>query len=984
MKGYSVDGKLRMIASLYFLISVFFLLPHWAIGQSYSVRHFGIPQGLPTSQINSLLKDELGYLWIGTHGGGLVRFDGNEFITYTTRDGLVNNYITKICQDSENNIWIGTLLGLSAFDGVSFRSIDLNLDREPTPKQRMIKQVISTQDHVYVLNYCGQIGRVEAEKIEWINNREPANFIAMDSNYVLFYHNHNNELVNLGDESAKIRLPDGLEMEGITLGSGRKMINTNKGLFRIQGKSFVREFENYDSGPLLVNSREGIIWDLKDQLLQLKVGPNIQEVHRYPEIFQITTCLQDENDEVWIGSYTQGLFNIKKRSMEKIFSVERNDVVTAIEQVPDKSFWFGAFGNGVLKYDHQSKRKTRFHFDDDNRKNFVTVLRQHRTRIWIGTYGGLGVYENNKISWLKDDQNGPIDSVLSLDVDSSDRIWIGRADRGIERIEGDEIYHIPFPGKAALAIKYVDSDSILYIGTFQGIYTYRNGEVRKLHIKSMQEGLVRSLDVFRNKYLVIASENNGVLFYNIKNGSVSSVSIEDGILSPLLNFVKVEGDYVWIGTIKGINRIKLDDNMNVIDVQCFNDKNGFDGIETNSNSIFLSDSLKLFGSSDGVYKFNDVNPSKTKTGRLHLQDVKLFYGARNSRSFSDSVSGFFKIPHSPEFKASDNHVTFGFNAVNTGLPGPSTYTYRLDGFDQQWSQHSGRNEVTYSSLPPGNYIFRIRLNDSKSRDVIKDLSYPFSIAPPFYQETWFVAFMVVLTVVTVVVVFRSQVQRRVHRMIELAKARAEENHRLRQDIARDFHDEMGNHLVIVSSHVNLLLMESNDPGKIEVLQRIESSIRYINLRTRDFIWSINPSHNNLDDLFLYLRDFAEGLYKNSNIIFRAENNVSETHQVTYKFSKETILIFKEIFTNALKHSKAMNVYFRLTMKEYRFAMEVSDDGVGIVNKDWANGGLSNMTFRANKIGAGLTFSSPETGGTCIGLNFILKETKSIRHEFSIN
>lgn len=91
---------------------------------SYSIRNYKAIDGLPQSQVNIMLEDKSGYLWIGTQGGGLARFDGREFIVYTTLDGLLSNIISYRKLDEHQNLWIVHPRGITKFDGIHFRSSD--------------------------------------------------------------------------------------------------------------------------------------------------------------------------------------------------------------------------------------------------------------------------------------------------------------------------------------------------------------------------------------------------------------------------------------------------------------------------------------------------------------------------------------------------------------------------------------------------------------------------------------------------------------------------------------------------------------------------------------------------------------------------------------------------------------------------------------------------------------------------------------------
>ena len=91
-----------------FLAVIFVLLPLVVKAQDhfYSTRNYSLAQGLPQSQVTSLMEDRSGYLWIGTHGGGLARFDGREFKAYTTLNGLLANHIISTYLDHRNTLWI--------------------------------------------------------------------------------------------------------------------------------------------------------------------------------------------------------------------------------------------------------------------------------------------------------------------------------------------------------------------------------------------------------------------------------------------------------------------------------------------------------------------------------------------------------------------------------------------------------------------------------------------------------------------------------------------------------------------------------------------------------------------------------------------------------------------------------------------------------------------------------------------------------------
>jgi len=85
---------------------------------------YSLDEGLPQSEVFSLIQDKKGNLWMGTNGGGISRFNGKEFFSYNKTHGLADNNIRSLLQDTKDNLWIGTSIGISSFNGVSFHNYD--------------------------------------------------------------------------------------------------------------------------------------------------------------------------------------------------------------------------------------------------------------------------------------------------------------------------------------------------------------------------------------------------------------------------------------------------------------------------------------------------------------------------------------------------------------------------------------------------------------------------------------------------------------------------------------------------------------------------------------------------------------------------------------------------------------------------------------------------------------------------------------------
>lgn len=108
------------------IIFIFVLASVFSVAQHYPFKHYSIEDGLAQSQVLSIHQDRNSYMWYGTNGGGVSKFDGNKFKTYTEADGLVNNVVFSIIEDKKGKIYFGTNKGLSIYDGEKFTNYSTN------------------------------------------------------------------------------------------------------------------------------------------------------------------------------------------------------------------------------------------------------------------------------------------------------------------------------------------------------------------------------------------------------------------------------------------------------------------------------------------------------------------------------------------------------------------------------------------------------------------------------------------------------------------------------------------------------------------------------------------------------------------------------------------------------------------------------------------------------------------------------------------
>ena len=191
---------------------------------------------------------------------------------------------------------------------------------------------------------------------------------------------------------------------------------------------------------------------------------------------------------------------------------------------------------------------------------------------------------------------------------------------------------------------------------------------------------------------------------------------------------------------------------------------------------------------------------------------------------------------------------------------------------------------------------------------------------------------------------------------------------VRENIAQDFHDDLGNRLArisLLSNLVNSEVSEKDENIKTKVKQITDDS-NELYLGTRDFIFSLKTNSDYLKELVTYLSDFGEDYFSKAKIKFILENNIKDNVKLPYYWSKQLVYIFKEAMTNALKHSNCTEVKLIFKYQENQLNIKCIDNGVGLTDIQMeSSNGLQNMKKRAAKINGKLIIESEEKSGTSI-------------------
>ncbi|MFT3703160.1 MAG: tetratricopeptide repeat protein [Agriterribacter sp.] len=206
-----------------------------------------------------------------------------------------------------------------------------------------------------------------------------------------------------------------------------------------------------------------------------------------------------------------------------------------------------------------------------------------------------------------------------------------------------------------------------------------------------------------------------------------------------------------------------------------------------------------------------------------------------------------------------------------------------------------------------------------------------------------------------------------YRTVQKAK-RMLEIETLRNNIARDLHDDIGSALSSININSKIALHNATEEAFIKnQLEKIQSNSVRTMEGMSDIVWAIHPDNDSLEKIVTRMKEFAAELLEPLQIEYSFEINIqSRAFTLDITKRKEIYLIFKEALNNAAKYSEGSSIIIRIEKSKEALQLEVIDNGKGFVRHAIKMGnGLKNMEHRAKALGGSLEFISNK--GTIVRL-----------------
>ncbi|MFT5183329.1 MAG: ligand-binding sensor domain-containing protein/two-component sensor histidine kinase [Flavobacteriales bacterium] len=748
---------------LHIILYFFFSLS--ANGQHYNFRNFSVRDGLAQSQVYTMLQDSRGYLWFGTRGGGISRYDGVSFLNFTQRDGLPNNTINCLIEDLDKTIWIGTHKGVSRFDGQEFTNY-LPLPGLSTEVECM---TLDSNGQLWIGTESGVFYMENDSLLHWDNGQEwgfqtiydlafdnegrmwggtdKGLFCHTNGDFTLFDRSNafNTNLVTCVEPDLKGNIWVGLYGDGVY-----KL--TPSGLAKV---SEIKAEEVFD----LLFVPGGNLWIATLENGALLYNPSTDEVNQYSEkeglaSKQVRSLMQDDWGTIWMGTSGGGVSRFSGQQFQ-YFSTENGlpgHQVYSITEDHACKIWIGIGDQGICRIDTETGIVERDSLITSGKvKALFTDL---GGRVWVGSNGdGISIYDQDTV--IKLDMGSGLSSnwISSIELHNA-KYYIGTLGGGINVLTPLDSTHRSFEVDIFSVSRGVDNrisdlvsdeeSRLWFCSLSAGVgVMLDNGDVLQFdESHGLPNTAVRSLAIDEAGWLWLGMAGSGLARMNLNAEVLSFEQFESEIqlASDNIYFLQFDEDQnLWVGSESGIDKISLEADRIPLEVTHFGRQAGIVGVETCSNSSFKSSDGNLwFGTIDGLCRTSPNSQWRnTQAPKTLIQNVNLFYQPLQETHLKTFLGPWGQVNDTLILTYDQNHLSFDFVGLDLLYPEKVAYQWMLEGEELDWSPMSNRTSATYSNLRPGFYTFRVRsCNGDGICNEQEEIIY-FNILMPFWQKTWF-------------------------------------------------------------------------------------------------------------------------------------------------------------------------------------------------------------------------------------------------------
>lgn len=503
-----------------------------------------------------------------------------SFQHITTNEGLSQNSVISVAQDSSGFLYFATQDGLNKYDGTNFTVFEeyfMDVTR-PTFSQ-LGKVFVDSHNQIWITTLDGQLkvfdkARQEFSRIEGIRE---ASCISQASDSIYYAGSFSDGLFRITiqkDTFGVKQLLDDRNINQIAIQEEGIFLATSKGVIEFNESQSSQLFPELASVPIskilldrlgmhVATYGEGVFisenFKSARHLAGLPVDLNVQDIYK------------DSKDRIWIATYDDGLFLQQNEEITQFVFESQNNLsinykdILCIFEDQVQNIWFGTDGGGVSILHDDIKPIYRI-TNNQLPQNFpVDVPRAISTDskgdIWIGTSGkGLTVTNRqlNKTKHFSPEETAefyiPENRIMSLQHDPDDNVWIGSQGSGLYYLneESARIEHIEFlPAKTIWDIE-LQGDVVWLATRANGLIRYdiksRTWKLFNIDSSPISSNNIRVILKGKSKHeLYLGSEDGEVIRFNTKTELFSTLELQTYSTGSIKSLAMI-GNELWIGT----------------------------------------------------------------------------------------------------------------------------------------------------------------------------------------------------------------------------------------------------------------------------------------------------------------------------------------------------------------------------------------------------------------------------------------------------
>jgi signal transduction histidine kinase/ligand-binding sensor domain-containing protein len=955
--------------------------PSKAMSQ-YLRDHWGSEKGFLGGPIYAITQTTDGYLWIGGEKG-LTRFDGLNFVLLQNPNaaGGAIGPVLGLTADGEGNLWVRLQsAGLLRYRDGKFEDVSAGFEKHEIAITAMCRgkgggAVFSSLING-ILSYSGgrlsrlvwtpplpnflviSMAEMQDGKI-WLGTRDTGVFELSGEKV-------SPALAELRDRKVNCLLPtDGQEL----------WIGTDNGVVRWNGTALSEKFSPASlSGTqilAMVKDHESSVWFGTAQgLFRLGADGGSHMAERDDRLTSAVTALfEDREGNLWTGG-AQGLDRLRNSAFTT-FSVS--------EGLPSESngplyvdtegrTWFAPSDGGLY---WMAGGKIRHLGEAGLGSDVVYSIAGGKHGLWIGRQrGGLTHFTYTDGGMAPETytqaQGLPQNSVYAVHQNRDGTVWAGTLSGGVSRLRDGRF--ATFTAASGLLSNTVTSieegaNGVMWFGTPKGVNGLSND---RWFSYTTKDGLPS------NDVNCLLQDTMGVLWIGtasglaaIRSGGVWELeAVPESLREPIFGIEEDRDGSLWIATSNHVLRVDrnnlLNGTLRDADVREFGVPDGLRGIEgvKRSRSVVTDQFGRIwFSVNHGIAS---VDP--TVLSRRSLPAIVHIDGI--------SADGNpIKLQEAMRIPAGHRRVTFRFEGLSLSVPERVRFKYKLDGFDQNWSEPVTNREVTYTNLGSGSYQFRIIASNSDGLWNSSESVLPFEVEPAYWQTWWFRLSGVLMIGSAILIFFRLRVLRLTRQM----NIRFEERLAERTRIAQELHDTLLQGFLSASMQLHVAddHLAGDSPAKPFVGRALQLMGRVID-EGRNAVRGLRVADRAPEALEKAFSEIQQELAAARGTDFHVFAT-GGARPLRPMIREEVYWIGREALANAFRHSRASNVEVELEYVPSRLRLLVRDNGSGIdpdvvrVGRD-GHWGLSGMRERAERIGARFRVLSAASAGTEIELS----------------